>query len=105
MTTSPPPSPPPTDRGLWNHADFLRLWGAQAISAFGSRITRTALPIIAVEMLREHPAVLGVLAALPLVASVIVALFAGGFVDRSYKRRMLITADLFRAAVVASLTV
>jgi MFS family permease len=91
--------------GLWGHADFLRLWGAQAISAFGSRITRTALPIIAVEMLREPPAVLGVLAALPLVASVIVALFAGGFVDRSYKRRVLITADLFRAAVVASLTI
>jgi MFS family permease len=91
--------------GLWGHADFLRLWGAQAISAFGSRITRTALPIIAVEMLREPPAVLGVLAALPLVASVIVALFAGGFVDRSYKRRVLITADVFRAAVVASLTV
>jgi len=34
--------------GLWRHADFLRLWAAQAISAFGSRITRTALPIIAV---------------------------------------------------------
>lgn len=91
--------------GLWGHADFLRLWGAQSISAFGSRITRTALPIIAVEMLREPPAVLGVLAALPLVASVIVALFAGGFVDRSYKRRLLITADVFRAGVVASLTI
>ena len=91
--------------GLWGHADFRRLWGAQAISAFGSRITRTALPIIAVKTLHEPPAVLGVLAALPLVASVIVALFTGGFVDRSYKRRILIAADLFRSAVVASLTV
>ena len=26
--------------GLWAHADFMRLWSAQAISAFGSRITR-----------------------------------------------------------------
>jgi len=36
---------------LWGHADFLRLWAAQAISAYGSRITRTALPIIAIAML------------------------------------------------------
>jgi hypothetical protein len=35
-------------RGLWNHRDFLLLWGAQGISAVGSRITRTALPIAAI---------------------------------------------------------
>ena len=34
--------------GPWRHPDFLRLWGAQIASAFGSRITRTALPIIAI---------------------------------------------------------
>ncbi len=34
--------------GLWREADFLRLWSAQGISALGSRITRTALPILAV---------------------------------------------------------
>jgi len=105
MTTSPPPSPPPTDRGLWNHADFLRLWAAQAISAFGSRITRTALPIIAVATLDQPEAVIGVLAAMQLAPGVILAMLAGGFVDRSRKRRILIAADLIRAALVASLTV
>ncbi len=40
-------------QGLWGHADFMRLWSAQAISAFGSRITRTALPIIAIAALHE----------------------------------------------------
>src|SRR5262249_61681304 len=34
--------------GLWRESDFLKLWSAQAISALGSRITRTALPILAV---------------------------------------------------------
>ena len=34
--------------GLWREADFLMLWSAQGISALGSRITRTALPILAV---------------------------------------------------------
>jgi MFS family permease len=104
MTTSPPPNQPPMDRGLWHHADFLRLWGAQVISAFGSRITRTALPIIAVTTLGQPGAVLGVLAALQLVPGVILAMLAGGFVDRGRKRRILIASDLVRAGLVASLT-
>ncbi|MGE5184097.1 MAG: MFS transporter [Acidobacteriota bacterium] len=91
--------------GLWGHADFLRLWAAQAISAFGSRITRTALPIIAVNTLGEPEAVIAVLGALQMAPAVIVAPFAGGWVDRSRKRPILIAADLFRAAVVASLTI
>jgi hypothetical protein len=37
---------------LLAHLDFRRLLIAQAVSAVGSRITRTALPIIAVNMLQ-----------------------------------------------------
>jgi MFS family permease len=102
--TPPPPSSEPTDRGLWRHPDFLRLWAAQAISAFGSRITRTALPIIAVTTLGQPAVVLGVLAAMQLVPGVVLAMLAGGLVDRGRKRRILVTADLIRAALVASLT-
>src|SRR5207302_10505818 len=79
-------------------------WAAQIISAFGSRITRTALPIIAVNALGEPEAIVAVLAALQLAPGVVLALFAGGFVDRSRKRRILIAADLFRALVILSLT-
>jgi MFS family permease len=104
MTASSPASDP-ADRGLWRHADFLRLWGAQVVSAFGSRITRTALPIIAVTTLQQSEAVLGVLAAMQLIPGVILAMVAGGFVDRGRKRRILIAADLVRAGLVASLTV
>src|SRR5690242_10212944 len=91
--------------GLWRHADFVRLWSAQAISAFGSRITRTALPIIAVKTLGEPESIVGILAALQLAPGVVLALFAGGFVDRGRKRRILIAADMIRAVTVASLTV
>jgi Na+/melibiose symporter-like transporter len=90
---------------LWRHRDFLRLWIAQAISAYGSRITRTALPIIAVKTLGEPEAVVGLLAALQFAPGVLLAVFAGGIVDRSRKRRLLIAADLLRGALVASLTV
>ncbi|MDB4954580.1 MAG: hypothetical protein JWO36_2149 [Myxococcales bacterium] len=89
---------------LRGNADFMRLWSAQAISAFGSRITRTALPIIAVKTLGVSETVVGMLAALQLAPGVVLALFAGGFVDRGHKRRILIGADVFRAVVVLSLT-
>ncbi|MBX3160776.1 MAG: MFS transporter [Deltaproteobacteria bacterium] len=100
-----PTRPSPTPAGLWHHADFLRLWAAQAVSAFGARITRTALPIIAVATLHQPEAIVSLLAALQLAPGVVVALFAGGFIDRNRKRPILIHADLFRAAVLGSLTV
>jgi len=93
------------ERGLWRHPEFLRLWAAQMVSAFGSRITRTALPILAVLALGRGDAALGVLAALQLGPAVAVALVAGGFVDRGSKRRILVAADLIRAALVGSLPV
>jgi MFS family permease len=89
---------------LWRHADFLRLWAAQAVSAFGSRITRTALPIIAVTTLDQGAGVVSLLMAMQLGPGIFVGLFAGGYIDRSRKRRILIASDLFRAAAVLSLT-
>jgi MFS family permease len=74
------------------------------VSAFGSRITRTALPIIAVVTLGESESMIGVLAAMQLVPGIAVAMMAGGLVDRGHKRRILIASDLIRAALVASLT-
>jgi MFS family permease len=91
--------------GLWANRDFLRLWSAQAISAFGSRITRVALPIIAVTTLGESESIVGLLAAISLAPGAILALFSGGFVDRGRKRRILVAADLVRAAIVISLTI
>jgi MFS family permease len=104
MTTSPLPDRDAASGGLWRHADFLRLWAAQAISAFGSRITRTALPIIATTTLGEPAMMLGVLAAMQLAPGAVLAMLAGGFVDRGRKRRILVAADLIRAGLVASLT-
>jgi MFS family permease len=106
MMTSPEHDrPPQAERDLWRHADFLRLWAAQAVSAFGSRITRTALPVIAVITLGQPESMIGVLGAMQLVPGIALAMVAGGVVDRGHKRRILIAADAIRAALVASLTV
>lgn len=83
----------------------MRLWAAQAISAFGSRITRTALPIIAVAALGESEAIVALLAAVSLAPGAILALFSGGFVDRGKKRWILVWADIVRALVIGSLTI
>ena len=90
---------------LLGHADFRRLWAAQAVSAIGSRITRTALPIIAINSLGASATAVSVLSAMGLAPGVIVALFAAGRIDRSRKRPLLIAMDLARAGLLLTLPV
>ncbi|MBX3480141.1 MAG: MFS transporter [Caulobacter sp.] len=87
---------------LWRHADFLKLWAAQAVSAFGSRITREGLPMAAVLTLDARPGQLGLLAALSLGPGVIIGLFAGGWADRRSRRPILIGADIARVLLLFS---
>ncbi len=94
-----------TAHSLWRHADFRRLWAAQAVSAVGSRITRTALPIIAINSLGASATAVSVLSAMALAPGVIVALFAAGRIDRSRKRPLLIAMDLARAGLLLTLPV
>jgi MFS family permease len=91
--------------GLWRHPDFLRLWGAQIASAFGSRITRTALPIIAILSLAATPTEVSVLSAASVLPGVLVGLFAGGYIDRTAKRPLLMGSDVVRALLIASIPV
>jgi hypothetical protein len=86
--------------GLWGHDDFLRLWAAQAISAFGARIAREGLPMAAVITLKAGPQALGLLAALALAGQAGFGLVAGALADRLPKKLLLIGADLARAAVL-----
>lgn len=82
---------------------FQRLWAAQAISAFGARITREGLPIMAVIALGAQAATLGLLAAAASGAALVAALTAGPFIDRARRRPVLIWTDLLRAALLTSI--
>ena len=84
---------------------FRKLWAAQAVSAFGARITREGLPIMAVTTLGAGAATLGVLAAVASGAALAAALAAGGFIDRHRRRPLLIGADLLRAAVLIAIPI
>jgi MFS family permease len=90
---------------LWRHQDFLKLWAAQSVSSFGARITREGLPLAAVLSIDAPPGELGVLAALTQGPALIVGLFAGGLVDRSRRRSILIASDVARAAVLLTVPI
>src|SRR5438552_10779515 len=90
-------------RGLMGHRDFLLLWSAQGISAVGSRITRTALPMAAILSIGASTIDLGLLAVALTLPGVAIALFAGGWVDRHRRKPLLIAADLLRAAALLAI--
>jgi hypothetical protein len=96
---------PPANPSLWRHPDFLKLWSAQTVSAFGARISREGLPWTAILTLQAGPVALGVLAALSRGSGVIVGLFAGGLVDRSRRRTIMIASDLIRAGLLVAVPV
>lgn len=85
---------------LRGNASFNRLWAAQTLSAFGSRITRTAIPIIAVGVLTAGPWEAAVLAALTYAPYVLTGLLLGGLVERSNKVRLMIATDIVRFVAV-----
>jgi predicted MFS family arabinose efflux permease len=91
--------------GLWDNPDFLRLWAAQGLSAVGTRFTREGLPIIAALSLGASAMDLGLLVALSALPGVLLSPFVGAWIDRTRRRRVLILADLVRAAALMLLPV
>lgn len=92
-------------RSLWRDRDFVLLWSAGTISFFGSFVTRTALPLAAIIVLAAGPLEISALRALELVASLLVGLVAGAWVDRLRRRPIMIGADVGRTLLLGSIPV
>ncbi|MFK3980916.1 MFS transporter [Micromonospora sp. NPDC050397] len=86
----------------WRVRDFRVLFGATVLSQLGSSVGYVAVPLIAVVALDARPAQVGALASLSTIAFLLIGLPAGAWVDRMRQRRVLIVADLARAALFAS---
>jgi MFS family permease len=85
---------------------FRRYWSGQTISMFGDQISSIVLPLVAVLTLHVGPAQMGYLAALVWLPSLLFGLHAGAWVDRrGHRRATMITADLGRAILLASIPV
>jgi len=82
---------------------FRRVLAAEIVSNFGSMLTRLVIPWIATLMLVATPLQMGVLAAADVAAGAAGALLIGALVDRMSTRRVMIAADLVRAALLALL--
>jgi len=84
---------------------FAKLLAGQSISELGSAVTQIALPTIAVLVLHAGPLELGILIALQRIPFPILALFVGVWIDRLPRRRVMIVADLLRAATLAAVPI
>jgi len=89
--------------GLWRNRDFLLLWSAQGVSAVGSRITRTALPMAAILVAGAGAIDLGLLAVALTLPRALFAWLGGGWVDRHRRRPVLIGADVVRAVALLAI--
>ena len=90
---------------LWRHSDFRKLWIGQTVSEFGSVVTRTAVPLVAVLVLGAGPFEMAFLVVSASLAVLLFGFLAGAWVDRVRRRPLLIGADAIRAVVLFSIPV
>ncbi|MEU1819723.1 MFS transporter [Streptomyces roseifaciens] len=87
--------------GLWRDADFLKFWGAESLSMFGTQISMLAIPLLAVTVLDAGPFQMGLINAAQFLPYLLFTLLAGAWVDQRRRRPVMIGANLGRAAVLA----
>ena len=96
----------PAPRGgigeVLGNADFRRLWLAQLLAQLGEAVALVAMPLL-VYGLTGSAELLSLIFVLQLLPRVVFAPVAGILADRLDRRRIVIAADLARAALVALL--
>ncbi len=95
----PRPRLPGSDR------DFRLLWSASAVSQLGTQVSELAIPLAAIIALHAGPAEVGTLAALGYLPAAVFGLYAGAWADRLSRRHIMMTADIARFAVLATVPV
>jgi MFS family permease len=89
---------------LRRNRPFRVFWVAESVSLVGDQISFLALPLAAVLTLGAGPAQMGYLTAANLAPSLLFSLHAGAWADlRGQRRRLMIAANLGRAALLASI--
>jgi len=82
--------------------DYRKLWLAQVVSTFGDRFTQLGLTTLTFALTGADTSI-GVVLSLTVLPQVIFSVPAGVVADRVSRRRLLVTADLARAAIVLAL--
>ncbi|MEV4708931.1 MFS transporter [Actinoplanes sp. NPDC049316] len=98
MTTEVPPRPA---AALLRDREFRGYWSAHVVSLVGDQISLIAVPLLAVLTIGAGAAEMGYLTAAALIPNLFLSLLAGAWVDRrAAKRKVMIGADLGRAALL-----
>ncbi|MFH8981681.1 MFS transporter [Streptomyces varsoviensis] len=84
---------------------FGWLWGAYAVSTFGTWLAFDAFPLIAILVLHAGPAQVSILAAAGTAVGAAVAVPLGPWVEFRRKRPVMVAMDLIRFAALASVPV
>lgn len=100
-----PTTPPTTIKLTRTNRAFRHVYTATAISKLGTAVGTLAVPLVAQLVLHSSPAAIGLLTALNTGAFLLIGLPAGAWVERMRRRRVLIGADLTRAALFGSVPV
>ena len=88
-------------KSLWQQPSFLGLWTSETISSFGAQFTELAIPLTAVLVLSASPTELGFLNAALTAPFLLLSLYAGVWVDRHKRRRIMILSNIGRALLLA----
>jgi DHA3 family macrolide efflux protein-like MFS transporter len=109
LTESVTPSPPPDDKApagsrpstfsVFRKRDFRLLWSAQLVSTIGTALTDLAAGILVFRITNSALSV-GLMFVATALPTLVIGLIAGVFVDRYDRRKIMIIADLLRAAIV-----
>jgi MFS family permease len=90
---------------LWHDRGFLRLWAANGVSQLGTQVTLLALPLTALYLLGAGPLGVSLLRSFAVLPFLLFSLPAGVWIDRLRRRRLMIAADVGRAAAMTSIPV
>ena len=89
--------------GLWRDPDFVKFWVSRSVSNFGTLMG--ALQFVAVLVLDATPFQMGILGALGVAPSIVIGFFVGVVADRIRRRPILISSELGRFVLLASIPV
>ncbi|MFD7626981.1 MFS transporter [Streptomyces sp. NPDC059851] len=95
MSGAPEPAP------LWRNRDFNVFWLGQALSVLGGSISLLALPLLVLDATGSLVQ-MGVITVISGVTGIATGVFAGYVVDRTDRRRLMITCDLARAVLLGA---
>jgi MFS family permease len=102
VTAAMPDAGPPAEPrgGVLANRDFVKLFAGESVSLIGTYITQFTMPLVAILALNATVLQVGLLNAIRVAPVIVVALFAGVWLDRSRRRPVLIACSLSCAVLI-----